>query len=127
MLEIEAIDHVAFSVNDIDQAAAWYTHLFDMERRYGDVWTGQRDPVVLCNGSACVALFRRQDTESLAPDPDHINRHFALKVNRQNFEQVQSRLRAAGIDFKLWDHKVSRSLYLLDPDAHQIEITTYDL
>ncbi len=98
-----------------------------MARRFGEVWTGQRDPVVLCNGPACVALFRNLDGHALSGDADSYNRHFALTVDRANFAQAQVHFQALGSAYKFWDHKICHSLYLEDPDDHQIEVVTYDL
>ena len=32
-----------------------------------------------------------------------------------------------GIEAELWDHTICHSIYVRDPDGHQVELTTYDL
>lgn len=129
MFRIERLDHVAFTARDIDGLAEWYTKVFGMERVYAEAWSGRGDPVALCAGDACVALFREREGGELAAepaDPDP-SRHFAMALDRANFEQAQRDLQALGIGFKLRNHKVCDSLYLNDPEGHEIELTTYEV
>jgi catechol 2,3-dioxygenase-like lactoylglutathione lyase family enzyme len=129
MFRIERLDHVAFTARDIDGLAEWYTKIFGMERVYAEAWSGRGDPVALCANDACVALFRRREGAEMAAewaDPDP-GRHFAMALDRANFEQAQRDLQALGIEFKLRNHKVCDSLYLNDPEGHEIELTTYEV
>ena len=125
MLKLDAIDHVAFTVSDTEKSAAWYSQLFDMERVYAEEWSGLGDPVALCNGIACVALFRNRNNEQLPTEPERGGRHFAFRVDQQNFELMQERLTELGIAFRVWDHKVCSSIYINDPDGYQVEVTYY--
>ena len=125
MLTIESVDHIAFAVRDTEKSAEWYTRVFDMQRIYEDVWTGLGDPIALCNGIACVALFRNRFHEPLREEPEHANRHFAFRVDEQNLTFIRQRLKEMDIEFKERDHKVCTSLYLNDPDGYQIEVTHY--
>lgn len=126
MFQIESVDHIALTVQNRERSTAWYQEVFDMERHYQDVWTGQRDPVVLCVGGVCVALFQADSAEPPHPRGQGQN-HFALKVDRANFEKAQEELRQRGIEFKLENHKICHSLYLSDLDGYEIELTTYEL
>jgi catechol-2,3-dioxygenase len=116
---------VALVVGDIDRSAAWYRDVLAMERRFAEVWNGDRDPVVLCNGTACVALFRPTDDEAVVPDGK--SRHFAVKLDRANFAAARDALDERVLPYEFWDHAISHSLYLRDPDGHQVELTTYEL
>jgi catechol-2,3-dioxygenase len=42
-----------------------------------------------------------------------------------NFEQAKLDLDRLGIAYDVWDHGICDSLYLEDPEGHQIELTTY--
>ncbi len=129
MFRIQRLDHVAFTARDIDGLAEWYTKVFGMERVYAEAWSGRGDPVALCAGDACVALFREREGAELAAepaDPDP-SRHFAMALDRTNFEQAQRDMHALGIEFRLRNHKVCDSLYLNDPEGHEIELTTYEV
>ncbi len=125
MLHMEAIDHVALLVHDMERAVQWYREVLGMERRYHDVWTGARDPVVMATGTVQVALFLPAHPQHI--HPHDLNEHFAVRVDRANFEQARRELEGRGIPFKVWDHKICLSLYFFDPDGNQIEVTTYEL
>jgi catechol-2,3-dioxygenase len=40
-------------------------------------------------------------------------------------EQARADLDRLGIAYDIWDHGICDSLYLQDPEGHQIELTTY--
>ncbi len=125
MFQIEHIDHVALTVQNMERSIAWYQAVLGMRRYFQDVWNGQKDPVVLCTGTACVALFLADAGEVIRPTEGM--RHFALRLDRANFEQAQTDLRQQGVKFTFSDHKICHSVYFLDPDGYKIELTTYDL
>ncbi len=125
MFQIETIDHVALLVQDMERAVKWYQEVFGMERRYQDVWTGKRDPVVMATGSVQIALFLPGSSENIRTHD--LNEHFAVRVDRANFEQACRELEGRDIPFKVWDHKICLSLYFFDPDGNQIEVTTYEV
>jgi catechol 2,3-dioxygenase-like lactoylglutathione lyase family enzyme len=125
MIQFEAIDHIALLVHDMPRAIQWYHDVLGMERRFQDIWTGSRDPVVMATGTVQLALFRPA-SETYVPAHD-LNEHVALRVDHANFELAQQRLDERGIPFKLWDHKICLSLYFFDPDGNQIEVTTFEL
>ena len=121
----QGLDHVALVVADMRRSIAWYADVLGMERRYADVWDGGGHPVVLCNGDACVALF--EPVEGDLVEADGVNRHFAIRLDRSGFDAARAELAQRGIEAELWDHTICHSLYVRDPDGHQVELTTYDL
>jgi catechol 2,3-dioxygenase-like lactoylglutathione lyase family enzyme len=123
--QTSGLDHVALVVSDMDRSIAWYEDVLAMERRFADVWNGRGDPVVLCNGDACVALFEPVEGDALSADG--VNRHFAIRLDRANFAAVRAALDERGTDAELWDHTICHSVYIRDPDGHQVELTTYDV
>jgi catechol 2,3-dioxygenase-like lactoylglutathione lyase family enzyme len=54
-------------------------------------------------------------------------RHFAFRVDRENFEAAQKAFRDQGIEFEFADHGPAQSVYISDPDGHTVEITTYEV
>ncbi len=125
MFQIQALDHVALIVQDMERAMKWYHDVLGMERRYQDVWTGKRDPVVMATGDVHVALFLSRSADDI--HAHSMNEHFALRMDRTNFEQARQELEEQGITFKVSDHKICHSLYFFDPDGNQIEITTFEV
>ncbi len=123
-MRLETLDHVGLAVSDIDRSVEWYRRVLGLERVYQEAWDDY--PAVLVRGGSGVALFPAGETH-IEPSAFGSLQHVAFRTSRQALEEARSELRAAGIEFKESDHKVARSLYLLDPDGHLIEITTYDI
>ncbi len=127
MFELEGIDHVALAVRDVQRSLAWYQEVLGLERRFEDVWGDY--PAVVGVGTTSIALFPVE-----GPDPISfigrdalVMRHLAFRVDRKNFIEARADLKRRGIAFEFQDHDVAHSIYFDDPDAHEIEITTYDL
>jgi catechol 2,3-dioxygenase-like lactoylglutathione lyase family enzyme len=128
MFEVERIDHVGFTALDVEGLARWYETVFGMTRVHADAWpdVAGGHPLVLCAGSTCVALFAARDGIAPRPRaPADPNEHLALVLDRENFERAQQDLTALGIEYEIWDHGICDSLYLEDPEGHQIELTAY--
>ncbi len=128
MFHAERVDHVAFTARDIDTLAAWYEHALGMQRRHADDWADVAGghPLLLCNGDACVALFMARDDALPRPvDPRDPNEHIALVLDRSNYEQAKRDLEALSIRFEEWDHGICDSIYVVDPEGHQVELVCY--
>jgi catechol 2,3-dioxygenase-like lactoylglutathione lyase family enzyme len=128
MFTAERLDHVGFTARDLDGLARWYEMVLGMRRAHAEAWpdVDGGDPLVLCAGSACIALFRARDGVAPRPsDPSDPNEHVALAVDGANFEQAQRDLTALGISYDVWAHGICDSLYFEDPEGHRIELTSY--
>jgi len=122
-MDIEALDHVGLAVADIDRSVRWYQQVLGLQRAYKDAW-GDYPAVLEKNGSG-VALFPARG-ERIEPATYKSLAHVGFRVSRRAYEEARTELTAAGIEFRESDHKVAWSIYLLDPDSHLIEITTYE-
>jgi catechol 2,3-dioxygenase-like lactoylglutathione lyase family enzyme len=124
---LEGIDHVAIAVRDVKRSVRWYEDVLGLERRYQEVWG--ECPAVVGAGTTALALF---PVETAAPHPPpgrHVlaMRHVAFRADAVNFARVQRELTRKRIAFEFQDHGIAVSIYLHDPDGHQIEITTYEV
>lgn len=128
MFRLAGIDHVALTVRDVARSVAWYETNLGLERQFREAW-GDYPAVVGTPHGGGLALFPvRSDHPDPPPGSDTLCfRHVAFRVDRPNFEAAQRAFTEKGIDFRFQDHDVARSIYLADPDGHEIEITTYDL
>ena len=127
MFKIDALDHVALSVRDVERSARWYTHVLGLKRQHEGVWDGV--PIFVGNGAAAIALFPVRDKAG-SKSHDHApvrTLHFAFRTDRENFLRAQDELKKRAIPFDFQDHEISHSIYFRDPDGHEIEITTYEL
>jgi len=121
------LDHVAIGVTDVDRSRAFYEGVLGLERVH-EQW---EMPVVLAAEGTGVALFPEEVHPSSTPndvEPPAIRiLHIAFRVDRSGFDAASRDLAAEGVEVRFSDHGISHSLYLDDPDGHQIELTTYDV
>lgn len=128
MFQMAGLDHIALTVRDQNISLEWYQRVLGMERRYKEA-NGADDPVFVCAGNACLALFPAQTSDPLPVPSNNVVavRHFAFRLDRVNFERARVELSAQQIPFRFEDHTMAHSLYLSDPDGHRVELTTYEL
>src|SRR5260370_36057792 len=62
MFQIVSLDHVALTVRDQNISLEWYQRVLGMERRYEEA-NGAKDPVFVCAGNACLALFPAETSD----------------------------------------------------------------
>jgi catechol-2,3-dioxygenase len=78
-----------------------------------------------------LAIFDQKVHPSPTPDdaePQAVRiLHIAFRVARGGFDTARRELAGEGVEARFSDHGISHSLYLRDPDGHQIELTTYDV
>ncbi len=124
MFQIEALDHIAVYVQDLQQSREWYRSVLGMEKRYQyKDTTGHGNPLVVCSGDACIVLF------PAAPDAPRLTfeGHIAMRLTRASFEQAQAHLRQQNIDFNFVHYPRCDSIYFNDPTGYQIELSTYEM
>ncbi len=118
---VEGLDHVALAVGDQGMSEAWYRDVLGLRRAYAEEWGDT--PVMLMAPGSGVALFK-----AASPDKTDIGlRHVAFQVDRENFEIAREELARQGIPFEFQDHGAAHSIYFIDPDGLQLELTTYEL
>lgn len=127
MFTLQGIDHIALTVRDVRRSVHWYMEVLGLERRFEDTWGDF--PAVVGIGTTSLAIFPiRGDDPKPPPGPDTLCfRHVAFRVDRRNFELAREALGARGMEVEFQDHRFAHSIYFLDPDGHQVEITTYEL
>jgi catechol 2,3-dioxygenase-like lactoylglutathione lyase family enzyme len=126
-MQLEGIDHVAVGVRDIERSAKWYIEVLGFERLHDGMWNGV--PTFIGKGNTGLALFPASQNAKSTPSTDRDIRilHVAFRTDHNNFLAAQEELKRRGIPFEFQDHEISHSIYFMDPDGHQLEITTYEL
>jgi catechol 2,3-dioxygenase-like lactoylglutathione lyase family enzyme len=123
----QGLDHVAIAVSDVERSRRFYEQVLGLERiaKQWDV------PIVMAAEGSGIALFPKELHPSSTPDdvePPAIRiLHIAFRLDRAGFDTARETLAENGVDSRFSDHGISHSIYLNDPDGHQIELTTYEL
>lgn len=126
MIEIEGIDHVALSVRDVEESARWYVEVLGFEHRWAGMWDGV--PTFIGKGTTALALFPSRGNDAADTSRRGAGMlHLAFRSTRAAFLAAQQDLQQRGIAFSFADHQISQSIYFRDPDAHELEITTYEV
>lgn len=120
-MNLQGLDHIAFSVRDVEQSVQWYVEVLGLERQHEGAWDGT--PKFVGKGATGIALFPAEGSD------DSAGRmlHFALRADREDFLGAQRELKQRGITFHFEDHGIAHSIYFCDSDGFKIEITTYEL
>lgn len=78
-------------------------------------------------GGSCIAFFQFEDgfrDEAFPRSSDPYERHLALRVDeKESVDQFSKRATSLGIGNFIVNHDDFYSLYLLDPDGEQVEVT----
>ena len=126
MFTLDGIDHIALTVRDLGRSLDWYRNVLGLQRRHADVWHDY--PAVVGIGTTSIALFPAAPDAGAAAGRGAIGmRHIAFRADAGNFRRAQDELQRQGIAFEFQDHQIAHSIYVRDPDGHEIEITTYEV
>ncbi len=122
--KLDFLDHVAIRVKDITASAEWYEKVLGLAKYQLPEWGPY--PIFMLSGKTGIAIFPAQSVnEPVAIDKrqQRID-HFAFQLSHTDFKVAQEHLRELGIDFKFQDHIYFHSIYIEDPDGHEVELTT---
>jgi catechol 2,3-dioxygenase-like lactoylglutathione lyase family enzyme len=123
-VELESLDHVGLAVADVQRSIRWYEDVLGLKRAFEEAWHDY--PAVLLAGDSGVALFPARGAPVQSAGSLDALPHVGFRTSRRGYEDAKRQLRAKGIEFRESDHRIAWSLYMLDPDGHLIEVTTYD-
>lgn len=119
-LELNFLDHVAITVRDLERSAQWYETVLNLKRYELEAWG--KFPIFMLAGKTGIALFPAKGNSN--PVPEIRIHHFAFNVDASNFQRARARYERLQIDYDFQDHHYFHSIYTLDPDGHQVELTT---
>jgi len=133
---LQQVSHTAVRTKDMEAIRRFYEDFLGLPMVTSlvadfDVVTKAKSNYIHCffqlaDGS-CIAFFQfeggfRHDPLPRSSDP--YERHLALRVDeKENVDQFAKRATSLGIDNFIVDHDDFYSLYLLDPDGEQVEVT----
>ncbi len=116
---MKGINHVTFSVSDLDESFGFYVRVLGC-RPVARWNTG----AYLLVGEAWVVLILDENTPERSPVG---YTHLAFSVAPENFDRLAKRIEDSGA--RIWQENLTEgdSLYFTDPDGHRLEIHVSDL
>jgi catechol 2,3-dioxygenase-like lactoylglutathione lyase family enzyme len=122
-MNLERIDHVGLNVRDLATSAAFYSKVFGfgIVHKWTTTW-------MVGNETMRLGLFQRPSSSPVCNIDNTIAiTHVAFRTDAAGLKAAQEQLVKLGIAFDPpEDTGIAYSVFILDPDGHQIEITTYD-
>lgn len=121
-VKFSAMDHVAITVHSLQDSYDFYHRAFGFSifHKWTTTW-------MIVRNSSKIGLFERPNAKP-TPDIDGTIaiQHFAFRATPREFAQAQIRLKALKIPFDgPEDTGVADSIFVKDPDGHQVELTAY--
>lgn len=120
--KINAIDHVAINVKDLDASIQWYAKVLGLRKVQPEAW--KPFPIFMMKAKFGVALFPAKDSSKKSIKSSIRIDHFAFNVDPDEFLKAQVYFASINEHFQFQDHTYFHSIYLSDPDGHTVELTT---
>jgi catechol 2,3-dioxygenase-like lactoylglutathione lyase family enzyme len=122
-MEILRIDHVAINVKNLQNTFDWYNKVFKFEivHRWTHTW-------MIGNDMMRIGVFERPEASTVSAIDQNIIaiQHFAFLTDKVGFDAAVKEIDALGLPHEpVEDTGIAFSIFISDPDGHQVEITTY--
>lgn len=114
-LNVTALDHVNLCVKDLKESVAFYQTLFDFE-----IKEEQPEEISQIIGNDTVKLCLYEDPQKARPGGIG---HFGFHV--QNFSDIVKKCEEMDVPmpYGVVDWEKSRSVYIIDPNGYEIELS----
>ena len=116
---IVGINHVTFSVSNLNRSFDFYTQVLGLKPVAK--WA---DGAYIEAGDDWICLSRDESTRK-GPQPEYT--HLAFTVNEPDFIKCAQSIKSSNVEIWKENRSEGKSLYLLDPDGHKLEIHAGDL
>jgi catechol-2,3-dioxygenase len=121
-MNLTVLDHVGLNVRSLPISFEFYQKVFGFSifHQWNTTWMIQMGEIKL-------GLFQRPDAAPICDLDQKITiSHLAFRTDKEGFESAQKTLMDLGIPFTPPEYTgVAYAIFLLDPDGHQVEITTF--
>jgi len=117
------ISHITFIVRDLEKATEFFTYIFNAKEVYAsgnNTFSLSKEKFFTITGQ-WIAIMEGE------PLKERTYNHVAFKIDDDEFEEYEARVRQLGVDFEEPRSRVEgegRSLYFYDYDNHLFELHT---
>ena len=124
MLKVTGLDHLNMNVKDIEITTEFYTKYFGF-KVVEDAISHKGNPfrIIGVPGKIYLALYR-SDNPQLTSQSGHIN-HFGFHI--EDFPKALNYIKENQIELGygsgITDHQNSKSIYIVDPNGYEIELS----
>ena len=114
---MQLLDHIGIEIADLNRSITWYKEVLKLKELVFEKW--DRYPVMMQGGQSTIALFKGDGP------PADIRQvfHFAFSVDQPEYIQFKTHFDRLGVPYRESDHYYFQSMYLLDPDGYEVELT----
>ena len=129
MVKLQTLDHVAIIAKDPAASLKWYMDVLGLDHVFKSQWDGVPIFAVTLENNTGIAIFpSKTDDPKGKPEGDYlVVDHFAFRISGEDFVKAQEELKTKGVEIRVADHGVAKSIYMHDPDGHEVELTTYEV
>ncbi len=127
MIRLRGIDHVAFSVSDLEKSLKFYTEVLGLKISKREHQKPGMEYFLDC-GSSLIGLIQgeKEGQKHLFQDGGLGGNHVSFRVPAQEFDRYVEELKALDVTIIFQKKREkSWSLYFLDPDDNKLEITAW--
>lgn len=122
-MQLLRIDHAAINVKNLQATYDWYNRVFGFQiiHKWTHTW-------MIGNEIIKIGVFERPDASNITGIDRNIIaiQHFAILTDKAGFDAAVAEIDALGLPHDpVEDTGIALSIFLTDPDGHQVEITTY--
>ncbi len=111
---ITGVNHLTFSVSDLEESVGFYTEVLDFER----VSHNAREAHLLAGDAWVVLVSDPSVREGVLPEYTHA----AFTVSAEDFGALSERIERSGAEIWQENSTPGDSLYFLNPNGHKLEI-----
>jgi len=128
--QADGINHLAFVAKDLDATIEFYTQIVGLKLLRVRTLDGDSKSTMVffdLGRGEFLAFLRLHDvSQAVAMGTGGVH-HFALTVNRKQYDGFKSRVEEKGIEYKTISHEILDSISALDPNGLEVELSVWNI